>query len=81
MNSITYPSAKVLTYGFDVRGRINSLSVNGVTLISSITYQPFGPAKTWTWSGGPVQSGNFDLDGRQTSYPYTGTSMLINVAR
>ena len=35
-----------------------------------------GPAKSWLWSGGPVQTRAFDLDGRQTSYPYTGTGTV-----
>ena len=46
MSSITYPSGKVLTYTFDVQGRIASMAVNAVNLISGITYQPFGPAKS-----------------------------------
>jgi RHS repeat-associated protein len=76
MNSITYPSGKVLAYGFDVQGRINSIAVNGVSLVSSITYQPFGLPKSWIISGGPVQTRAFDLDGRQTSYPYTATGTV-----
>jgi RHS repeat-associated protein len=79
MSSITYPSGKVLTYTFDVQGRVASMAVNAVNLVSGITYQPFGPAKSWTWSGGPVQTRNFDLDGRQTSYPYTATG-TVNLA-
>ena len=35
-----------------------------------------GPAKSWTWSGGPVQTRSFDLDGRQTGYPYTATGTV-----
>ena len=73
---MTYPSGKVLTYGFDIQGRIASMSVKAVNLVSGITYQPFGPAKSWTWSGGPVQTRAFDLDGRQISYPYTATGTV-----
>ena len=76
MNSITYPSGKVLTYGFDGQGRINSMALNGVNLVSAITYQPFGPAKSWLWSGGPLQTRLYDLDSRQTSYPYTATGTV-----
>ena len=76
MNSITYPSGKVLTYGFDGQGRINSMALNGVNLVSAITYQPFGPAKSWLWSGGPLQTRLYDLDGRQTSYPYSATGTV-----
>ena len=32
-----------------------------------------GPAKSWMWSGGPLQTRPDDLDGRQTSYPCTSS--------
>ena len=76
LDSLTYPSAKVVSYTYDVQGRIASIAVNGIALVGSISYQPFGPAKSWMWSGGPLQSRAFDLDGRQTSYPYTATGMV-----
>ena len=62
-----------------MQGRDSGISVNGVTLVNSITYQPFGLAKSWTWNGGPLQTRAFDLNGRQTSYPYTGTG-TVNIA-
>ena len=79
MASLTYPSGKVLTYTFDVQGRVASMAVNGVSLASGMTYRPFGPAKSWTWNGGPAHTRGFDLDGRQTSYPYTATG-TVNLA-
>ena len=44
--------------------------------IATQEMQVAGPAKSWTWSSGPVQTRNFDLDGRQTSYPYTATGTV-----
>ena len=76
LDSLTYPSAKVVGYTYDAQGRIASIVVNGITLVSSISYQPFGPTKSWLWSGGPLQTRAFDLDGRQTSYPYTGAGTV-----
>ncbi len=34
------------------------------------------PAKSWLWSGGPLQTRPYDLDDRQTSYPYTSSGTL-----
>ena len=76
LDSLTYPSAKVVGYTYDAQGRIASITVNGITLVSSISYQPFGPATSWLWSGGPLQTRPYDLDGRQTSYPYTGAGTV-----
>ena len=58
------------------QGRISAMTVNGVSLVSSISYQPFGLPKSWMWNGGPLQSRLYDLDGRQISYPYTGTGTV-----
>ena len=55
------------------------MTVNGVSLISAITYQPFDLAKSWMWNGGPLQTRAFDLNGRQTGYPYTATG-TVNIA-
>ena len=55
------------------------MTVNGTSLISAIAYQPFGLAKSWMWNGGPLQTRAFDLNGRQTSYPYTATG-TVNIA-
>ena len=76
LDSLTYPSAKVVGYTYDAQGRIASITVNGITLVSSISYQPFGPATSWLWSGRPLQTRHYDLDGRQTSYPYTGAGTV-----
>ena len=35
-----------------------------------------GTTKSWMWSGGPLQTRLYDLDGRQTSYPYTATGTV-----
>lgn len=35
-----------------------------------------GPTKSWMWSRGPLQTRLYDLDGRQTSYPYTATGTV-----
>ena len=76
---MTYPSGKVIAYTYDAQGRVSGMTVNGVSLVSAITYQPFGLAKSWMWNGGPLQTRAFDLNGRQTSYPYTATG-TVNTA-
>lgn len=41
----------------------------------------YSVSKSWLWSGALLQSRAFDLDGRQTSYPYTATGMVILLAK
>ena len=79
LDSLTYPSGKLIAYSYDAQGRVSGMTVNGLILVSAITYQAFGVAKSWMWSGGPLLTRGFDLDGRQTSYPYTSTG-TVNIA-
>ena len=54
--TMTYPSGKVLSVGYDI-DRPTSLSVDGSTILSSASYDPFGPANGWTWGYGANTSG------------------------
>jgi len=69
LKQITYPSGAVVSYGFDGKGQISSINVNGQALLTNILYQPFGPAKGWTWGNGSTYARAFDQDGRVSSYP------------
>ncbi|MGC5887898.1 RHS repeat domain-containing protein [Ralstonia pseudosolanacearum] len=75
--SLAYPSGSVVGYSYDTAGRIASLTLttaNGsVTLLSNIQYQPFGPAKSWSWGNGTAYVRSFDLSGRLTQFPLGAT--------
>lgn len=72
---ITYPSGKVLAYGYR-DGRIDSILLDNAPIMTSVTYQPFGPVKGWTWGNGVQYSRLFDSDGRIYSYPF-GDSIRV----
>ena len=61
---ITYPSGRVVSYSFDADGRIASMTVDGLSILASASYFPFGGVKSWTWGNGEPYSRSFDLDGR-----------------
>jgi RHS repeat-associated protein len=67
--TLTYPSGMVVGYGYDGE-RITSLTVNGAPLLSTITYQPFGPVSGWTFGNGAAFSREFDRDGRLASQSF-----------
>ena len=62
MVSMVTPSGQTITYGY-TNHRITSIKVNGTTLLSGVTYNPFGPATGWTWGNGTTVSRSFDEDG------------------
>lgn len=69
---LTYPNGRVLNYTRDSLGRITQIdtSKDGVsaTILSQVTYRPFGGVQSYINSTGQTYSRGFDIDGRITSY-------------
>lgn len=79
LTSLTYPSGKVVSYGYNAQGQIAAITTDGVPLLSNVQYQPFGPAKSWTWGNGTPYSRSFDTDGHLTSYPLANDSRTLSL--
>jgi RHS repeat-associated protein len=59
-----YPSGAVVSYSYDSSGRVDSIDVAGHSLLSNVSYQPFGDIDQFTFAGGNVVNRQHDLDGR-----------------
>ena len=73
---LTYPSGRVVAYGFNASGQVTSITVDGVAVLASAEYLPFGAVRKWVWANGQVYERTYDLDGRVdtlTTGPTTGT--------
>ncbi|MGH6793857.1 MAG: RHS repeat domain-containing protein [Methylocella sp.] len=66
MASITYPSGNQVAYAYDAAGRVSGVTANGQTLVSGVTYMPFGMASGWTAGNGASYQRTIDQDGRIT---------------
>jgi RHS repeat-associated protein len=62
LTTLITPSGQTIAYGYS-NHRITSISINGTTLLSGVTYDPFGPATGWTWGNNTTVSRSFDQDG------------------
>lgn len=67
--SVTYPSRWSVAYTRDSMGRITGVTAQSPggtsqTLVSSLTYQPFGPLSGLTYGNGIAEKRTFDLDYR-----------------
>jgi RHS repeat-associated protein len=60
--SLVTPSGQIVVYGY-TNHRITSITVNGTTILSGATYDPFGPATSWTWGNATTTSRTYDQDG------------------
>ncbi|HEV8645109.1 MAG TPA: hypothetical protein VGR01_06030, partial [Burkholderiales bacterium] len=68
LNALTTPSGTQLTYTFDSAGRVSQINAtpaggSAQTVVSGVTYHPFGGAKSFTFGNGQTTSRTFDLDG------------------
>ncbi len=88
LTSLVTPTGQTLVYGY-TNHRITSITVNGTTILSGATYDPFGPATSWTWGNGTSASRAFDQDGNLTqlqsagetySYSYDDAFRIIGIA-
>jgi RHS repeat-associated protein len=67
--SVRYPSGRTVTYSFNATtGRVSSISVDGVVVVSAVAYRPLGALKSWTLGNGSQVVRTFDLNGRMTSH-------------
>jgi RHS repeat-associated protein len=81
LSTMTYPSGLALGYSYDAAGQINQLNANASTFLSSITHQPFGEVKAWTWGAagtGTSYARTFDNDGRLATYPLVTDTRTVN---
>ena len=60
--SLVTPSGQTVTYAY-TNHRVTSIAINGTTLLSGVTYDPFGPATGWTWGNSTTVIRTFDQDG------------------
>ena len=66
MTSVVTPSGQTITYGY-TNHRITSVVVGSTTILSGVTYNPFGPAAGWIWGNSTTASRTYDQDGKVTT--------------
>lgn len=61
--TLVTPSGQIVTYGYNTNHQVTSISINSTTLLSGVTYDPFGPATGWTWGNSTTVSRSYTQDG------------------
>ncbi len=83
LKSVTYPSGRVVNYSRDDQGRVIGLTTKASasspsqTVISSVSYLPFGPISDYTYGNGLVQTMSYDQGYRLNQLSVTGASNPI----
>jgi RHS repeat-associated protein len=76
LTSLTTPSGQQVTYGYDSNHQVTSISVNGTTVLTGVTYEPLGPVNGWTWGNSTSASRAYDGDGNITQISDNGLQTL-----
>jgi RHS repeat-associated protein len=63
LTAITTPSGQSITYTYNSNHQVTSIKVGSTTLLSNVTYEPFGGVNGWTWGDSSTVSRTFNGDG------------------
>ena len=75
MTSLVTPSGQSVTYGFNSNHQVTSVAVNGATVLSGVTYEPFGGVNGWTWGDSSTVSRTFNGDGLVSQIATAGVTL------
>ncbi|MBS0380650.1 MAG: RHS repeat protein, partial [Proteobacteria bacterium] len=75
LTSVVTPSGQGITYGYNANHQIMSVAVNGTTVISAVTYEPFGGVNGWTWGNGTTVSRTYNGDGLVSQIVTAGATL------
>jgi RHS repeat-associated protein len=81
LSSITYPSGWIVRYSHNSRGEVISVKAqphdgSQIPVLSTISYEPFGPVRAMTFGNNVAESRSFDLDYRLKTLHDLGTAYL-----
>jgi RHS repeat-associated protein len=85
--TMTTPSGQVVSYTYNDH-LISSIAVNGVPVLTNVSYEPFGPVRGWTWGNGSVETRLSDTDGsasqitgaETTTYTVDSASRIVGMS-
>ena len=84
LTQITYPSGRLLNFGLDALGRIDTITTRefaasaGETVVQSVNYLPFGPVENYTYGNGISQNMSYDQDYRVSSIVSQGSNGVLD---
>lgn len=70
--TMALPSGQTVTYGYNSNHQVTSVTVGSTPVLTSATYDPFGPATGWTWGNSTTTTRVYDADGNLTQFASGG---------
>jgi RHS repeat-associated protein len=73
--ALVTPSGQSVVYAFNGNHQIASITVNGTTVLSGVTYEPFAGVSGWTWGDGTTTTRTFNGDGLVSQIVTAGVTL------
>jgi len=88
LTTLTTPSGKTIAYAYNANHQVSGVSVNGIPVLSGVTYEPMGSINGWTWGNGTTTSRSYNTDGKISNissaatkdYSYDNALRIIGIA-
>jgi RHS repeat-associated protein len=81
LRAMTYPSGRSVNYTLDALGRVTQVQTTGAgatqVLAQSVSYHPFGAARSFSFGNQQGATRSFDLDGRIASHSLGTETKLL----
>lgn len=75
--SMTYPSGRVITYGYDFADRPSSAAAGATSIVTSAAYLPFGPLTSIAYGNGTTKTMSYDARYRPQENKLTGPAGVL----
>ena len=75
LTALVTPSGQAVSYGYNSNHQVTSITVNGITVLNGVTYEPFGGVNGWTWGNATAASRTFNGDGLISQIVTAGTTL------
>lgn len=77
LDTLTYPSLRIVKYSYDALGRVSTLSSMGKDVVKDVQYYPFGSVSKFIFGNGQTHNRTQDQDGRTVSYTLGASSYAL----
>jgi len=87
LTTMTTPSGQTVTYSY-TNHQIIGITVNGISLLSSVAYEPLGLPRGWTWGNSTTETRLHNTDGNpsqiagpeSTSFSYDEAYRIVGIS-
>jgi RHS repeat-associated protein len=63
LTALTTPSGQGVVYSYNSNHQVTGITVNGTSLLTGVTYEPFGGVNGWSWGNGGTVTRTYNGDG------------------